>query len=311
MNPHYAVIDIGTLKVKLLIAEVSSSGQIKPIHKSNTLTCFGVEIDQNNGNVKTENLQRTIQELQKCKQLLDQHQVTKYKIVSTHAMRRAKNRTHILQQIKNQTDFNVKNISDQDEARLFFLAVMRGFPSSNQKYAVVDMGGGSVQILIGKPDQLQFTHSMKTGAAYLHDNFTRNSNSELSFTTETELEKMRNYILEQLLPVERNIQTPIIYGSSNIIDLMQAIKLPLKSHNQSTTHPYKIYAQHLQKFIKKMTPLKYVEREELFNFQKGYLWGVDKAFLNLITLSEHLNSPYIIPSNSNIAEGIIHEMIKI
>ncbi len=91
---------------------------------------------------------------------------------------------------------------------------------------------------------------------------------------------------------------------------MLAIQLPLETHDKSTTHPYKIYAQHLQEFIKKMTPLKYAEREELFDFQKGYMWGVDKAFLNLVTLSKHLNSPYIVPTNSNIAEGIIWEMVK-
>ena len=300
-----AVIDIGTLKVKCLVARVDKSGSIKPVYKSNTLTCFGVGIDENQGRVQEKFLAETIRELKRVKLLLKKYQASRYRVVSTHAMRRAKNQTYILKRIKDEVEFEVVNLSQEDEARLFYSAVMRGFNRSDNRYAVVDMGGGSVQVLIGRPDKLEFSHLMQTGAQLLHDNFTNDPINELSFTTEADLERMRNYIVEQLLPVERNLQVPIIYGSSNIIDLMQAIKLFLEPYDESRTHPYKVYTRQLQDFIKKILPLKYREREKMFTFQKGYMWGIDKAFLNMVTIAEHLQSPYIIPSNANIAEGII------
>lgn len=43
MTNTYAVIDIGTLKVKTLIAEVSKNGNLTEKYSSNTLTCFGCE----------------------------------------------------------------------------------------------------------------------------------------------------------------------------------------------------------------------------------------------------------------------------
>ena len=309
MSPRYAVIDIGTLKVKSLIAEITSKGIFKPVYKSNTLTCFGCDMNRNGGNISVKNLQDTVTELLRLKNLLKENKVFKIKIVSTHAMRRAKNQKQVLQSIKQQTGFEVENITQDDEARLFFLAVMRGFPKSSQKYAVVDMGGGSVQILIGQPDKLQATHLLPIGAQTLHAKFTQDSENKLSFTTEQDLERMRRHILNQLLPVEQNLQTPLIYGSTNIIDLMQAIKLPLEENPDSPSHPYKIYAQHLQDFIHKILPLNYKTREAKYPFQYGYMWGVDKAFLNILTITEHLNSPHIIPSNSNIAEGLIYDLL--
>lgn len=304
-----AVVDIGTLKVKCLIASISPGKNLKQIYSSNTLTCFGCDMDANGGNVLEENLKKTIQELKRIKVLLKKYDARKYRIVSTHAMRRAKNKKEILARIKKEVGIDVENISQEEEAELFFKAVMKDFDSQNH-YAVVDVGGGSVQILIGNPYSLEKIHMMQTGSAFLHDNFTENSNNENAFTRPKDIEKMKAYILKELLPLEKDLETPIIYGSSSIIDLMQAIELPLDPHESSKSHLYKTYAKHLDAFINRMLPLPYVEREKLFDFQKGYMWGIDKAFLNITILTDHLKSPYIIPSNANIAQGFIYSMLK-
>ncbi len=308
MSKRYGVVDIGTLKVKVLIAEMGGEGRIRKIYKSNNLTCFGVGMDETGGLVQEKYLEETVKELRRVKKMLNKLGVEKFKVVSTHAMRRAKNQKEILQRIKDKVGFEVENLSQEDEARLFYQAVMRGFGSQDKKYCVADIGGGSVQVLIGTPRRLKTRSLMQTGAQYLHDNFTIDPHNELSFTREEELEKMREYISVQLLPIERGLQVPIIYGSSNIIDLMKAIKMPLESFDESATHPYKVYARHLREFIKRVGPLNYKQREEKYPFQWGYMWGIDKAFLNAVALAEHLDSPYIIPSNANIAEGIIQEL---
>lgn len=310
MAKNYAVIDIGTLKVKLLIASVSSQGVIINKYSSNTLTCFGVDIDKNRGKVQQKYLNRTVAELKRCKKVLDTMNVFKAKIVSTHAMRKAKNKDQILKTIKGKTEFDVEIISQEEEAKLFFNAVMKDFTKSMREYAVLDMGGGSVQVLIGNKDKLQKAHLMQTGAQYLHDNFTKNPHFPGSVTTQKDIEKMKDYILKQLLPLEKMKDVPIIYGSSNIIDLMKAIRIPLIPHEDSKTHPYKTYSKYLREFIKKVLPMSYEQREKTFEFQKGYMWGIDKAFLNVVTISRHFNSPHVIPSNANIARGIIYSMIE-
>lgn len=307
MLRKYAVIDIGTLKVKFLIAEISSSNELEELHFSNTLTCFGCGLDENEGNVKEENLEKTVEELLKCKEKILEFDVVETRVVSTHALRRARNKEMVTKRIYEKTGFRVENISQEEEANLFFRGVIQDF-TSDQRYAVVDMGGGSVQILIGNKDGLEKTHLMQTGSAYLHENFTNDFDSEESFTTEEDLERMRKYILEQLLPLKGIGDIPIIYGSSNIIDLMKTIGLPLDENPDSHTHPYRTYARYLEEFIQKVLPLNYREREEKYPFQWGYMWGVDKAFLNIITMAEHFPSSYIIPSNSNLSRGIIYEL---
>ena len=307
MRKTYAVIDIGTLKVKLLIASLSKEGNLIEKYSSSTLTCFGCDMDKNDGNILEGNIVKTIKELKRCMNILKKHGVERYRVVSTHAMRRAKNKDEIIKRIKKETGFEVENISQEKEAELFFNAVLKDFPF-NKEYAVLDMGGGSVQILVGSQNNLKIMHMMQTGAQYLHDNFTKDSGNPRAKTTSEDIEKMREYILTQLLPLKKEKNVPIIYGSTNIIDLMETIGLPLDPNENSINHPYKTYSKHLEKFIQKMLPLPYYKREKLFDFQYGYMWGIDKAFLNLVLISEHFGSPYIVPSNENIAKGFIYEM---
>ena len=227
---RYAVIDIGTLKVKSLIASTSKNGELKEIYSSNTLTCFGCEMDANEGRVLEKNLLKTINELKRVKLLLEKHNVKNFKIVSTHAMRRAKNRSVVKEKIKKEVGFKVDSISQKKEAELFFQAALRDFPE-NKEYAVLDMGGGSVQILIGDKHNLKKIHMMQTGAQFLHDNFTKDPSNPNGFTQLSEIEKMKRLILHELIPLKKTHNIPIVYGSSNIIDLMKAINIPLKTHN--------------------------------------------------------------------------------
>lgn len=232
-----------------------------------------------------------------------------YRVVSTHALRRAKNRIQVIERIRRETGLEVENISSEAEAALFFQAVLKDFPA-HRTYALVDMGGGSMQVIIGRRGRPEQMHLLPIGSATLHEKFTHNSLDESSFNTAEDIEHMKEYILEQLMPVKPASGLPIIYGSTNVIDLMKAIKLPLDNHADSQTHPYKTYAPCLEDFIAKVLPLTFAEREARYDFQKGYMWGIDKAFMNITTLAERLGSPYIIPSNANLAEGLVYSMIS-
>lgn len=306
---NYAVIDIGTLKVKFLVAQILENGGLKEIYFSNNLTCFGCNMDETGGFILEKNLRATINELLRCRELLNDYNVEKFKVVSTHALKNAKNREAVKKEMEDKTGFEIENIPQDQEALLFFQAVMNGFPDDKKEYTVVDVGGGSVQILIGSKNELKFTHRMQSGGQFLHEHFTKNPHIAESFTTEEDIEKMRKYLLEQLVPLPKGLKTPIVYGSTCIIDLMKAMHIPLEIYPHSKTHPFKTYAKALEDFIKKVLPLSYKEREVKFPFQYGYVWGIDKAFLNITTLAEKIDSPFIIPSNANVSQGILYSMV--
>jgi exopolyphosphatase/guanosine-5'-triphosphate,3'-diphosphate pyrophosphatase len=307
MVKNYAVIDIGTLKVKFLISSLLPTGQLEKLYSSNTLTCFGCGMAD--GNIVDEYLTRTITELRRCKEKLKEFKVDSFRVASTHALRRANNRQEVIARIRQETGFEVENISSKEEATLFFIAALHDFPA-DRPYALVDMGGGSIQVIIGSKGAPEQMHLLPTGSATLHEKFTHNWLEETSFNTSEDIDRMKEYILQQMVGIKAENNLPIIYGSSNVIDLMKAINLPLDDHPNSQTHPYKTYAAYLNKFVDKILPLTFAEREARYQFQRGYMWGIDKAFTNITLLADRLGSPYIIPSNANLAEGLVYSMVR-
>ncbi len=310
MNNIYAVVDIGTLKVKTEVSSVNSDGTLNRIYNSNNLTRFGIGLDENNGYVQETYIQATIEELKRLKSEFKRYKVTKFRIVSTHAMRKAKNKQEIISRIKNEVGFEVENIPQEQEAELFFKAVMQTFPSNYKKYGVIDVGGGSVQVLVGTKENLMTKYMMPTGTVSLHEKYVKDPNDPLSYTTSEDIEKMKSQILEEIIKLEISEETPLIYGSSMIIDVMKALNIPLDSHLDSSMHPYKTYSKHLSKFLNEIIKYNPAERGKLYpQLPHGYEWGIDKAFINVLTIASRLNSPYIIPSNANIAQGIIYSMV--
>jgi len=305
IKKRFAVIDIGTLKVKFQIVEVGHSNDLKIIQQSNTLTCLGVRMEENGNKPWPEYLKQTIEELHRCKKLMEQENVERMRIVSTHALREmGKIGKEIALQIKDEVGISVEIISQQEEAELFYKAVLRDF-STDDNFTVVDIGGGSVQILIGNKNKLIKSFLLKCGAQLLFDRFSpRHTGND--FPTRSEIRKMERYIMEQLSPIPANIKTPVVYGSSVIIDLFQTIGLKMENFGLSNAHPYKTNVSEIKRFLDRIIPIPYDQREEQYKFpQKYYMWGIDKAFLNVFKICKKVDAPYIIPSNANINQGLL------
>jgi exopolyphosphatase/guanosine-5'-triphosphate,3'-diphosphate pyrophosphatase len=299
------VIDIGTLKVKLLVTEISSKGKSTTLHQSNTLTCLGVRMHENHNRPLSQHLKQTTEELKRCQKILEQESVDKFRIVSTHALREmGQAGKEIASQIKNETGLNVEIISQDEEANLFFKAVTKDF-KTNKDLTIADIGGGSVQILIGNKKQLKQKFLLKTGALYLFDNFSpRHKGTD--HPTRNEIRQMQTYIMQELSKIPEGTKTPLIYGSSCIIDVFKAIGLKLEKYHLSPRHPYRVSTSEIERFLKEVIPMPYDQREKKYNFyQKYYMWGIDKAFLNILSLCKKQSSPFVIPSNSNINEGLV------
>jgi exopolyphosphatase/guanosine-5'-triphosphate,3'-diphosphate pyrophosphatase len=306
----FGVIDIGSLKVKLLVAGLDSQNRLQTEYQSNTLTCLGVRMNENNNRPKPAHFAQTIKELKRCQRILAGKKVKKIRVVSTHALREmGKVGQEIAQKIKDKAGFQVEIISQREEAELFFQAVTRDFKTKDD-LTVLDVGGGSVQVLVGNKKKLKQVHLLKTGAQYLFDTYSpRHSGTDAP--TRAEIREMKKYILEQLTPLPRNVKAPVVYGSSCIIDLFQTIGLKLDRYQFSKSHPYKTEVRQLKTFLKKIIPIPYDEREKTYRFkQKYYMWGIDKAFLNVCSICEKTASPFVIPSNANINQGLVLSLAK-
>jgi len=166
-----ATIDIGTNSTLLLVADVCN-GQIKPVLERCEITRLGRGVSAS-GWISKEGMDETALALSSyagdCKKL----GVEKVKAVTTSAMRDASNRDEVVKEfLKNGVEVEV--IPGDREAALTFESAVRDF-GGNEQIAVIDVGGGSTEVIVGGFDGIRWRRSFDVGVVRARERFLENN----------------------------------------------------------------------------------------------------------------------------------------
>jgi len=305
----FAVIDIGSLKVKLRIGETNGK-RCNLIVDESKLTCLGNGLSDSGINIHKKELNNTIEIVKKYVDICNKNKTEKIKMIATESLRKAKNLDDVMEDFVKFIGMKPEIITQEEEAKIFYKAVLRDFPK-NKRVTLVDMGGGSMQILAGTKENLENCFLLPLGVYFLQQKFAKNSHED-GKPTNQELKLCQKYIKDNIskLKSQKSAKNEIIYGSSNVLNLFKFIKLKLKNYTFSERHPFYTNTNELIRFLSIIKDMSYKQREQKYPFQWGYMWGIQMAFINVLTLAEFMESDTIVPSNVNIAEGYIFDMFE-
>ena len=301
-----AVIDVGTLKSKFEVREFSSSlDESKLLCREKELTVLGRDLDKTNGIIVRKAIENTIEALVKFNKIMTKLKVDKYKAVTTEAIRKAKNSKEVLAEIKKRTGVFLEILDHNDEAEIYFYSISKDFPGKT--IAVSDIGGGSVQVVIGKDKSIYETYLFKTGTYFMQENL-----SKTHHPTHDELVGAKAYVKKEMSSLEKSKYEPkmLVYGSTNIIDFLKAMKVKLERRSGSVGHPYRTNIKKLYPIFEAIASLSYEDRMPMFPAEPYYMWSAENALLNVFQICEFLHITTIIPSNNNISSGILYELAE-
>lgn len=298
-----AVIDVGTLKSKFEIRQFDIDMNNSVLYRDKKLTVMGRDLDKTDNRIIEKSIKITVEALLGFSQKMKELKVNKYRAVTTEAIRRATNSKQVLARIKKETGIELETLSHKDEATLLFRSISIDFPG--QIIAVSDIGGGSVQVVIGKDSKIFETHLFKTGTYYLQEEFSRSHHP-----TKVELENAKKYIKKELILLNKSKYKPelLIYGTTNIIDFLKVMNVKMNARKSSSSHPYLVNVEKLFPVYEKITKLSYEDRMPMYPDEPYYMWAADKALMNIFQISEYLNIKKIIPSNNNISTAILYDL---
>jgi len=94
-------------------------------------------------------------------------------VFATSAVREAENRDEFIERVRHEADIEVRVISGVEEARLIWLGVSSGHDLGEQQAVLIDIGGGSTEVIIGETAGYRLLDSMKLGAVRLSNHFFR------------------------------------------------------------------------------------------------------------------------------------------
>jgi exopolyphosphatase/guanosine-5'-triphosphate,3'-diphosphate pyrophosphatase len=164
-----AVIDLGTNTCNLLIAEMNSL-DYKILHQSKQLVKLGDNKIREN-EISAAATTRVLESIQIHKKIISDYHAEKVRVVATSAVRTAENKIAFLEQISENSGWIVKLISGEKEAELIFEGVLLAFNEFKNPALILDIGGGSNELIVAHHKQMLWKESQPTGMARIINKF--------------------------------------------------------------------------------------------------------------------------------------------
>jgi exopolyphosphatase/guanosine-5'-triphosphate,3'-diphosphate pyrophosphatase len=166
-----AAIDIGTNSTHLLVAAVDPAlGSFNVVVAEKSTTRLG-ERDQERGDLTPTAIERALQTLRHCRDLAQSHGVEQIVTAATSAVREAPNGRDFLGTVQEQLGLDVDLVSGPEEARLIYLGVLSGMRFGEQPHLIIDIGGGSTELILADSHDARVLSSSRIGAVRLQREF--------------------------------------------------------------------------------------------------------------------------------------------
>ena len=160
-----AAFDCGTNSLRLLIADVAADGTLTDLRRETRIVRLGQGVDAT-GEFAPEALERTFAVAKKVAEVAADYQPEKLRFVATSASRDVKNRDEFFAGIFSILGVVPDVIPGEEEARLSFLGATARLEDADGPYVVMDLGGGSTELVLGH-DDVQAAVSMDIGSVRL------------------------------------------------------------------------------------------------------------------------------------------------
>ena len=167
-----ASIDIGSNTVRLLIADLKPQTggrgfpRIQNLYQDTQITRLAENVGVT-GRIGAEGIQRTLDAISHFKKAIGRYPVEDIVCVGTSALREADNRGEIIKRIKQEAGFEVKVISGEEEGRRTWLGVEQALGHTPNTLLVLDIGGGSTELIVKKLNEPVRLISTPLGVVHL------------------------------------------------------------------------------------------------------------------------------------------------
>ncbi len=168
---HVAIIDMGTNTFHLMLASKQGRGFI--IHHREKVPVKIGAGGINQGTITEEATERAIRTMKNFKKTIDEAGIQTVLAFGTSALRNARNGEAVAKKIEAATGIKTQLISGLQEAEYIYTGIKAAIDLGNEKTLIMDIGGGSVEFIIGNSQKIFWSHSFEIGGQRLLEKFHR------------------------------------------------------------------------------------------------------------------------------------------
>lgn len=303
-----AAIDIGTNSIHMVIAEATHGESFAVLDREREVVQVGRDSFAD-GRLRGAAMQRTAAALRRFVQLARRHAVDRILCTATAAVREARNGGEFLALARRESGVSPRVIPSEEEGRLIHLAVQAALQLDARPALVVDIGGGSAQLVHVRGRELLRVAGVPLGALRLTETLLRHDPA-----TDDDLERLRRHVRKLLKGALESFADPapeLLYGSSGSIHAIAEL-----AHRQDTGQALPQVNGHVLTLGSLATLNRRLER--MPRAQRERLPGIDPARAEIlvpgaIVLEQVLrltNAGEITLSDYGVREGLVTDWLR-
>ncbi len=165
-----AAIDIGSNSIRQIVADVSPAGQIRVVDEMKAMPRLGEGVEST-GELSESAVDAAVSAVLRMVTLAKQLGAERIEVVATSAVRDASNGSDFTQRVLNATGQSVRILSGEEEALLCYRSALAHFELGAGRTVVMDIGGGSLELVLAKDGLIERVASLPFGAVRLTEKF--------------------------------------------------------------------------------------------------------------------------------------------
>ena len=302
-----AAIDVGTNSIHMVIARSSGTAGFELADREREVVQIG-RGSFATGRLRAGAIRRTVEALKRFVDLARRQQVDRILCTATAAVREARNGGSFLQAARDATGIAPRVIPPEEEGRLIYLGVKSALRVDAQPSLIVDIGGGSAQLVVANNERLIELRSAPLGALRLTECLLRSDPP-----TRRDLARLRRHVgrvaAEPLAAVA--VHAPArIYGSSGAIHALAEL-----AHHEDTGHTLAQLNGHvlsrgsLERLLRLIQRMSRAEREKLSGIDPLRAEILVPGAVVLAHILESLDADGIIVSDFGVREGLVMDYL--
>lgn len=293
---NLSIIDIGSLSIKQYVFSVEGSDYKQIYYKRYSDADLGKNLSVD-GRISDIHLKQNLELLRKCLEINKEHGVEKCKLIGTAVFRKAINASEVIKSIKDEIGLDLEVLDQEKEAYYLY----RGFTDLvDGDFAAINIGGGSIELVIGNKRGLRQVINLGFGVNYLRENFIEGKNDWaglIDYLKKNELPVLNNpvYFITGILACVREVSPKVGYNFPKI-DLAR--------------HEFKISVEEYSRFVQTLrdTPLETLR--SFYPEDPTYLDNVAIGQTVYLEIGKLLGAKELIPSQNDLTDGLVLEMVN-
>jgi len=303
--PRYAAIDIGSNSIRMAAAEVLPGSGMRVLASERVVTRLGESVFRN-GVIAQEPLELTCTVLARMAQQYQKLEVVGVRAVATSAVRDARNQAEFIERASLAIGAPVEIISGREESRLIHLGVQARWPHPKHRLLIVDIGGGSAELIAGEHGTLRDSFSKPLGAVRLREIFLRNDPPLAD-----ELHQMQEYIEEKLAGIAKRFGNThwdrAIATSATASAVVCAVnRIPRAKRDQADR--MRASTREVRRLYKKLSVLDLAERRKATGIGPKRAEIIVPGVSVLLRVLEDFRLPCLYYSAAGVRDGIIADL---